>query len=212
MAQPDPQQHAQRLAELDVSADLFTVVLSMALEDVRGCTDFDAPAARGFLFWSRANRYLAELLVPEERWGHTSRDSILRVIHPDRTHAITAISAEGGVADLNKRVRSKNPKGPAMARMVEKNGQLAFLSRDEVEYGVELDELPTWCLLYKREEGLIKAELSLPVKMNGKFVDEWLHRIPISLPPMEDPGFDISLDEPGDDQGPEVMVEFLGEN
>ncbi|MFE3655138.1 hypothetical protein [Streptomyces sp. NPDC059165] len=66
--------------------------------------------------------------------------------------------------------------------------------------------------LYKREEGLIKAELSLPVKMNGKFVDEWLHRIPISLPPMEDPGFDISLDEPGDDQGPEVMVEFVGEN
>ncbi|MFD5397895.1 hypothetical protein ACFWJW_27240 [Streptomyces sp. NPDC127097] len=211
MAELDPQQHAQQLAELDVSADLFTLVLSMALEDVRGCTDFDAPAARGFLFWSRANRYLAEVLVPDG-WGRTSRDSILRVIHPDRTHAITAISAEGGVADLNRRVRSKNPKGPAMARMVEKNGQLAFLSRDEVEYGVELDQLPTWCLLYKREEGIMQAELSLPVKMNGKFVDEWLTRIPISLPPMDDPGFDISLDEPGDDQGPEVVVELLGEN
>ncbi|MFF6996063.1 hypothetical protein ACFY93_14125 [Streptomyces sp. NPDC008313] len=211
MAQPDPQRHAQQLAELDVSTDLFTLVLSLALEDVRGCTDFDAPAARGFLFWSRANRYLAELLVPEG-WGRTSRDSILRVIHPARTHAITAISAEGGVADLAKPVRSKNPKGPAMARMVDRNGQLAFLSRDEVEYGVELDELPTWCLLYKREEGLIRAELSLPVKMNGKFVDEWLTRIPISLPPMDDPGFDISLDDPGDDQGPEVVVEFLGEN
>ncbi|MEU7413770.1 hypothetical protein AB0B40_31460 [Streptomyces sp. NPDC042638] len=211
MAELDPQQYAQQLAELDVSADLFTLVLSMALEDVRGCTDFDAPAARGFLFWSRANRYLAEVLVPDG-WGRTSRDSILRVIHPDRTHAITAISAEGGVADLNRRVRSKNPKGPAMARMVEKNGQLAFLSRDEVEYGVELDQLPTWCLLYKREEGIMQAELSLPVKMNGKFVDEWLTRIPISLPPMDDPGFDISLDEPGDDQGPEVVVELLGEN
>lgn len=211
MAELDPQQHAQQLAELDVSADLFTLVLSMALEDVRGCTDFDAPAARGFLFWSRANRYLAEVLVPDG-WGRTSRDSILRVIHPDRTHAITAISAEGGVADLSRRVRSKNPKGPAMARMVEKNGQLAFLSRDEVEYGVELDQLPTWCLLYKREEGIMQAELSLPVKMNGKFVDEWLTRIPISLPPMDDPGFDISLDEPGDDQGPEVVVELLGEN
>ncbi|UOB11617.1 hypothetical protein MQE23_22195 [Streptomyces sp. HP-A2021] len=211
MAEPDPQQHAQQLAELDVSTDLFTLVLSLALEDVRGCTDFDAPAARGFLFWSRANRYLAEVLVPDG-WGRTSRDSILRVIHPNRTHAITAISAEGGVADLNRRVRSKNPKGPAMARMVEKNGQLAFLSRDEVEYGVELDQLPTWCLLYKREEGIMQAELSLPVKMNGKFVDEWLTRIPISLPPMDDPGFDISLDEPGDDQGPEVVVELLGEN
>ena len=77
---------------------------------------------------------------------------------------------------------------------------------------MELDQLPTWCLLYKREEGIMQAELSLPVKMNGKFVDEWLTRIPISLPPMDDPGFDISLDEPGDDQGPEVVVELLGEN
>lgn len=211
MTQNDPQQHTRRLAELDVSTGLFTTVLSLALEDVRGCTDFDAPAARGFLFWSRSNRYLAEELVPTG-WRHTSQDSILRVIHPDRTHAITAISADGGVADLEQPVRSKNPKGPAMARMVEKNDRLALLSRDEVLYGVELNELPTWCLLCKREEGEIRAELSLPVKMNGKFVDEWLERIPISLPPMEDPGFDISLDEPDDDQGPEVVVELLGDN
>jgi hypothetical protein len=211
LVQLDPQQHAQRLAQLGVSADLFTVVLGLALEDVRGCTDFDAPAARGFLFWSRANRYLAEALDPEG-WERTSRDSILRMIHPTRSHAITAISAEGGVADLGASVRSKNPKGPAMARMVEKNGQLSFLSHDEVLYGVELDQIPTWCLLYKREEGGIRAELSLPVKMNGKYVDEWLERIPVSLPPMDDPGFDISLDEPGGGEGPEVLVEFLGEN
>ncbi|MEU6017410.1 hypothetical protein ABZ826_26190 [Streptomyces sp. NPDC047515] len=212
MAQLDPQHHSQRLDQLDVSIDLFTLVLGMALEDVRGCTDFDAPAMHGFTFWSRTNRYLAEILVPDG-WAWTSRDSIMRVIHPDRTHAITAISAAGAVGDPDKPVRSKNPKGSAMARMVERNGQLAFLSRDEVLYGVELDQLPTWCLLYKREEdGDIRAELSLPVKMNGKFVDEWLTRIPVSLPLMEDPGFDISLDEPGDDQGPEVIVEFLGEN
>ncbi|MEU9502622.1 hypothetical protein [Streptomyces sp. NPDC048196] len=211
MAQPDPQRQVNQLAQLGVSTDLFTVVLSMALEDVRSCTDFDAPAARGFLFWSRANRYLAEVLVPDG-WGRTSRDSILRVIHPDRTHAITAISAEGGVADLKKQVRSKNPKGPAMARMVEKNGQLSFMSHDELLYGVELDQIPTWCLLYRRDSREILAELSLPVKMNGKFVDEWLTRIPISLPPMDAPGFDISLDAPGTEEAPEVVVEFLGEN
>ncbi|MFD3950185.1 hypothetical protein ACPCDX_23895 [Streptomyces koyangensis] len=198
-----------------MSTELFTLALSMALEDVRGCTDFDAPAARGFLFWSRANRYLAELLVPEG-WGRTSKDNILRVIHPDRTHAITAISGERGVGDLDSPVRSKNPKGPAMARMVEKNSrladQLAIVSHDVVLHGVEVDDLPTWCLLYKRDEGEIKAELSQPVKMRGKFVDEWLERLPLTLPPMEDPGFDISLDEPDDGRGPEVFVELLGEN
>ncbi|MEV4184343.1 hypothetical protein AB0J28_23250 [Streptosporangium canum] len=199
-----------RLAQLDFSIDLFHGALDLAAADVRNCTDFDAPAMRGFMFWSRTNRYLAEALDPEG-WGRTSRDSILRMIHPSMSHAITAISAEGGVGNLKRRVRSKNPKGSAMARLVEKNGQLALLTHDEVLYGRELDQIPTWCLLYKRDKGTIVAELSLPVKMHGKFIDEWRERIPLLLPDMGDPGANIALlDDPGDGSGPDVMVELLG--
>ncbi|GAB3950360.1 hypothetical protein [Streptomyces sparsus] len=206
----DPEQCRQRLAQLDFSTDLFHESLDLAVADVRTCTDFDAPAMRGFMFWSRTNRYLAEALNPEG-WGRTSRDSILRMIHPSISHAVTAISAEGGVGDLKARVRSKNPKGPAMARLVEGNGQFAFMTHDEVLYGRELDQIPTWCLLYKWDKGVISAELSLPIKMNGKFVDEWQERIPLFLPDLGDPGADIGLlDDPGDGDGPEVVVELLG--
>ena len=205
----DPTWNVRRLAQLDVSTTLFFEVLDLAAADVRSCTDFDAPGMRGFMFWSRTNRYLAEALTPQE-WDRTARDSILRMIHPTRSHCVTGISASGGVGDLKKKVRSKNPKGEAMARVVEMNEQLAMLSHDEALYGRELDQIPTWCLLYKRENGTIVAELSLPVKMNGKFVDEWQERIPLDLPDLGDPGADIGLlDDPGDDDGPEVVVETL---
>lgn len=210
MAGLDHLHYLQRLTELDFTVELFERALGQAAADVRGCTEFDAPAAPGFLFWSRSNRYLAEALSPEG-WKRTSRDSILRMIHPSRSHSITAISADGAVGDLGGMVRSKNPKGAAMARLVELNVQIPLMTRDEVLYGVELDQLPMWCLLYKRDRDSISAELSLPKKMNGKYIDEWSERIPLDLPGLEDPGSEISLlDSPPDGDGPDVIVEVLG--
>ncbi len=209
MAPGFPLHLPEDLNGLGVSAEVLTRALDQALVDVRECTDFDAPAMRGFTFWSRTNRYLAEELTPLG-WKRTDKDSILRLIHPDLTHAITAISGWGGVGDLRKSVRSKNPKGPALARLVKRNADMTLFTEDELLYGVEVDDLPTWCLLYKREKGEIKAEISLPVEMKGQHVEEWQPRIPIQLPPMEDPGFDISLDDPDDGEGPTVLVEYVG--
>ena len=208
-----PVWHTDRLAELGLSNNIFYDALDLAVADVRACTDFDAPAMRGFTFWSRTNRYLAEALTPK-KWGRTSRDSILRVIHPSGSHCVTAISGEDGVGNLKRTVRSKNPKGEAMARVVDMNERLgtALFSRDEALYGRELDQIPTWILLYKQKKGKLFAELSLPVRMAGKYVNEWSERIPIDLSGMDDPGADINLlDSPGGGgEGPEVMVELLG--
>ncbi|MCX2728769.1 hypothetical protein OOZ19_00800 [Saccharopolyspora sp. NFXS83] len=198
-----------RLEELGVSHDLFHEVLDKAAADARACTKFDAPSMKGTTFWSRANRYLAEGLRPQQ-WLHTPKDSILRVIHPTRSHAITVMSAAGGVGDLTKRVRSKNPKGSEVSKLVEKTGQLVLLSEDVVRFGKELDDIPTWILLYRRSKE-IKAELSLPKKMNGKYINEWHERIPLNLPDLGEPGnrapmVDTPLDTRGDDT--EVVVEF----
>lgn len=204
-----PEHVQERLLELDLPQDALEAALGQAVTDIRSCTDFDAPAMPGMQFWSRVNRYLAEILTPLG-WKWTAQDSILRVIHPTASHAVTAISGAGAVSNLKKSVRSKNPKGPAMARLVEANAELALFSADEIRFGRDLVDIPTWCLLYKRaKNGVVLAELSLPVKMNGKFVDEWAERIPLFLPDLGDPGADISiLDLPdGDGPQPHVMVE-----
>ncbi|NYE44686.1 hypothetical protein [Streptomyces fulvorobeus] len=62
-----------------------------------------------------------------------------------------------------------------MAQLVENNtkyersGQGVFSSRDEVEFGGELDSMPLWFLLYERneEDGTLSAELSSPKKWRG---------------------------------------------
>ncbi|MFD3566018.1 hypothetical protein [Streptomyces sp. NPDC058667] len=209
-------QHA-RLAQLGVTKKLFQDALAQATSEARTCTEFDAPAMPGITFWSRANRYLAEQLTDPQKqnpvWKYTRRDSILRVVHPTGSHAITAVSGAGGVGDLDSKVRSKNPKGRVMAQLVEDNvrfersGQTIIASRDEIEFGGELGSMPLWFLLYGRtDDGRLVAELSLPVKMEGMYVNEWSERIPLFTG--EDPGFDLGLlDSPDGGDGGDLDFE-----
>ncbi|MFF8234755.1 hypothetical protein [Streptomyces caelestis] len=217
MSGDEAQRYKVRLEQLGVTKKLFQNALDQATSDARMCTEFDAPAMHGITFWSRTNRYLAEQLTdPEEQspvWKYTTRDSILRVVHPTGSHAITAVSGAGGVGDPDSKVRSKNPKGRVMAQLVEdnvkyeRNGQTVIGSRDEFEFGGELDSMPLWFLLYGRtEDGRLVAELSLPVKMEGKYVNEWNERIPLFTG--EDPGFDLGLlDSPDDGDGGDLDFE-----
>ncbi|MFF4145974.1 hypothetical protein ACFY0A_32505 [Streptomyces sp. NPDC001698] len=210
MSGDEARRHKARLEQLGVTHELFRDALDQATSDARLCTEFDAPAMPGITFWSRTNRYLAEQLTDPDKqnpvWKYTTRDSILRVVHPVGSHAITAVSGAGRVGDLDSRVRSKNPKGRVMAQLVEdnikyeRNGQTVIGTRDEIEFGGELDSMPLWFLLYGRtEDGRLVAELSLPVKMEGKYVNEWSERIPLFTG--EDPGFDIGLLDSPDDSG-----------
>ncbi|MFB7764250.1 hypothetical protein [Streptomyces xiamenensis] len=210
-------ERVERLTELGVSDALFEAAVRYAIAEAKQNSKYDAPAMPGITFWSRTNRFLAERLTDPENlgkvWKRTSRDSILRVIHPDATHAITAISGWGSVGDPEEQARTKNPKGGAMARLVEENafhlessGQHALVSRDEVRFGRELDSIPLWIFLYQYKEGRpIKAELSRPVEMEGKHITVWHERIPIALPDM-DPGLNISLSAPELDDAPAVDV------
>lgn len=199
----------RRLSDLGLTADDLRFALAASVADVRTCTDLDAPGMPGYMFWSRCNRYLRERLVPAG-WQPASRDHILRVVHPEGRFAITATSAAGGVGVEDAWVSTKNPKGPATAKVVERNGQLALFGMDAGP-SLELDDITTWYLLYKNDKSGLSAELALPVRMSGKFVDVWNERIFFDMPPMDGPGFDVSrLDDPDDGEGPEVVVEFTG--
>lgn len=192
------------LEQLGVSVKLFSDATEYAGTQARMCSKYDAPFIPGSIFWSRVNRHLAEVLTNQKEhdppWKYTQRDNILRVVHPSGSHAITGISGHGGVGDLEAKVRAKNPKGRAMAHLVENNakfeamtGQYVLCSSDDLEFGRELEDIPLWFLLYERRKGgLLAAELSLPVKMDGKFVNEWSKRIPV-FTGKSDPGIDVSL-------------------
>lgn len=108
--------HEERLQQLGVTTKLFRDALDQAASDARMCTAFDAPSMPGITFWSRTNRYLAEQLTdPKEQtpvWKYTTRDSILRVVHPTGSHAITAVSGSRRCGGHRPEGQVEEPQGP----------------------------------------------------------------------------------------------------
>jgi hypothetical protein len=200
-----------RLEALGLSASGLDEVLRTAASDALLCTGLDAPGLAGVLFWSRANRYLREWLQ-RQGWKYSNKDQVLRTFPAMRDFAITAMSGKGGVGNKDKRASTKNPKGPAVARLVESNGQLVIpelISMASAESEIAaLPGIPTWFLLYKRTDAGISAELSLPVEMHGYRVDTWSERIMLASIPFDGP--DLDLDLPMPDDGPDVAVSFRG--
>lgn len=204
---PNSSHGPRDLSELELSADLIHRSLFAAVTDAELCSALDSPTAFGSTLWTRSNRYLREELVPL-KWTISNGKLILRTIHPSKTFAITAVSASGGVADLTAKVRAKNPKGDATARLISKNGTMPFVYGDEaIDAFVNAanDDIPTWFLLYKMTKGSMLCELAYPVEMTGAYVDQWSHRLP--LLPLEIGTSSQNFDGP--DTGPDFTVEEL---
>ncbi|MER5948269.1 hypothetical protein ABT127_19655 [Streptomyces sp. NPDC001904] len=207
----------RRLRELGLTPKDVRRAIEGGLAEARLCTDMDAPGMAGYAFWSRSNRTFRERMTLNA-WTYSNSQSILRTIHPSGAFAITAVSGSGMVgeeaADFSGDVRTKNPKGSAVAKLVERNsGQMSlFPELDEIEEEeIEANDLPTWFLLYKSSKAGLMFELSLPVRMHGKHVDTWLERIILDDNPFLGAEFDIKrLDEIPPAAPVDVPVEFKG--
>jgi hypothetical protein len=206
----------QRLKELGLTPEDLHRALAGGSAEARLCTDMDAPGMAGYAFWSRSNRTFRERMAPKG-WTYSNSQSILRTIHPSGAFAITSVSGSGMVgeeaASFSGDVRTKNPKGSAVAKLVERNYvQLPLPVFDvAVESEVEVNDLPTWFLLYKSSKEGLSFELSLPVQMHGKHVDTWRERIILDDNPFLGAEFDIKrLDEVPSVAPVDVPVEFKG--
>ncbi|MEU9571663.1 hypothetical protein AB0D62_17590 [Streptomyces massasporeus] len=207
----------QRLLALGLEPEDVYTPLGKASAEARLATELDSPGMAGYTFWSRCNRFFRERMQSKAGWGYSNAQQILRCVHPSQKFAITAVSASGPVGDENASwsgaIRTKNPKGPAMARLVQRNGEQLELfhipgQRAEVP---DVSEMPTWFLLYKSTKEGLSFELSMPVEMHGKYVDTWRERIIFPDDPFRGPEFDIKrLDEVAEEVAVEVPVEFKG--
>lgn len=207
----------RRLRELDLTPKDVHRAIAGGLAEARLCTEMDAPGMAGYAFWSRSNRTFRERMT-RNGWTYSNAQSILRTINPSGAFAITAVSGSGMVgeeaADFSGDVRTKNPKGSAVAKLVERNFEqlpLFPVFDEDAEDEAEVNNLPTWFLLYKSSKAGLVFELSLPVQMHGKHVDTWLERIILGDNPFLGAEFDIKrLDEIPSVAPVEVPVEFKG--
>lgn len=171
---------ADRLAELDLTAEILERVIRRADAEAQLCSAFDPPLLEGLTRWGRATRYLREELVPLG-WSYDNPRNFARTIHPDGEFAIVVTTGDGLTGLPGMVPGTKNPKGLATMLAVDANAQLTF------DFGPQflppgMDKV-TWFLLFYADGFEYRAELSLPGAYADGMITHWDERI--ILPPFQ---------------------------
>jgi hypothetical protein len=196
-----------RLAELDLSAELIERVVRRADAEANICTELDPPIMEGLTRWARTNRFLREELIPAG-WRFDNPRNMPRTIHPSGDFAIVATTGDE-LTGLEYAVpATKYLKGDATVQAVETNEQLALdfgdfdLAQDDIS-----GDLLTWLLLYHADEEGFRVELSLPDAIADGRIISWAERIILPVFPRLDDSLTNPVAPGRDDLDEDVVVE-----
>jgi hypothetical protein len=200
-----------RLAELDLSAELVERVVRRADAEASICTELDPPIMEGLTRWARTNRFLREELIPAG-WQFDNPRNLPRTIHPSGEFAIVATTGDELTGLKDAVPATKYLKGDATARAIETNEQLAldFGDFDLGQSNGQADtsgNLLTWFLLYHADEQGFRVELSLPDAIADGRIISWAERIILPVFPHLDDRLTNPVTPGGDDLDEDVVVE-----
>lgn len=159
-----------RLREFGLTVELLHDALKAGFLARASCTAYDPVTTPGTDAWSRTNRRLRELLVPEG-WRKDNPSNIPLTISDDFGVSMTATTGDDGtgIAGMTPHTKSRK-KGNAMAAALERNRQSgADLFPETLPEALRLAaltfEYPTWMLLFRMNDDEIWCEFSLPIVM-----------------------------------------------
>src|SRR5690348_10745294 len=179
-----------RLAELDLSAELIERVVRRADAEANICTELDPPIMEGLTRWGRMNRFLREELIPAG-WRFDNPRNLPRTIHPSGEFAIVATTGDEvtGLAALLP--TTKYLKGEATVQAIAVNEQLTLdfgdfpPGPDDIPAGGSR-ELLTWFMMFHTDEEGFRVELSLPNAITDGRITSWAERIILPVFPRDD--------------------------
>lgn len=160
---PDPDSVERRLADLQTPEPVLREVLRRGHLAGDFCTDAHARTFRGLRVYHEVN---AELRgdFKTRGWFFNDDDNIPRVVRPDGTVVLTAVSGNALTGIAVPGAQTRNPRGDASIRLIRQNAfQISLF--DGPENDPELNAISpnarTWYLLYFRDGDMIRSELSL---------------------------------------------------
>ena len=200
-----------RLAELDLSAELIERVVRRADAEANICTELDPPIMEGLTRWARTNRFLREELIPAG-WRFDNPRNVPRTIHPRGDFAIVATTGDELTGLEDAVPATKYLKGDATVRAIETNEQLALDFGDfdlahDVSQADSSGDLLTWLLLYHADEEGFRVELSLPDAIADGRIISWAERIILPVFPRLGDGLANPAAQGRDDLDEDVVVE-----
>lgn len=196
-----------RLQELDIPLDLLIAAAQAGFIERMNATPFDPVTKAGTDAWSYPVRVVRE--GQEARgWRLDDPKNLPLVISDEHRINVTVSSGDEmtGIEKPKRAPRSKNPKGVLLESAIDRNtGQFDMFPDELPERLAKFEktlEYPTWVFLLYITDDEIRAELSLPISIDGKdHLDGWAERIVLSVPlPDEE-----QIDEPGSDDGQDFV-------
>lgn len=147
-------------------------------------TEYDAPGGSGMAGWSRQNRRLAEIYVPQG-WQRITPSGQPTIVHPSGKYGVIAAAGDHRTGQPWGRPSTKNPRGTTFHDAVDDNVLVLFdMPNDDAD--ILRDVRETWVLLsFSSGDGVIYSELSLPSSMSANYIDDWHTRV---LLPAIEPG------------------------
>ncbi|MCL2594544.1 MAG: hypothetical protein FWD83_03360 [Promicromonosporaceae bacterium] len=186
----------RRLSELGINSERLTAALDAGDVMARQADTFSPVMAAGTYRWMETVRKLREGLAIDG-WQLSDERNSPRITDPKGEWAIVPVSGNSDTGREEGVPKTARPRGNTSARAVEVNRQLEFnIAVLLPDMGAEkASAVKTWFLLYHRtQEGELRAELSLPLRMSdGGMVEAWQERI--LLPSLD---FAAAMDIPAD--------------
>ena len=193
-----------RLARLQ-RQDLMEALVA-AVAAVGACTDNDPPTARGYDAWRFALRRLRDVLRPQGWEKYDTANFSTIVSHPARIR-IAVVNTDDATGDPRIYPTNRSRKGANSDRASQINQfVLPFAEWTEIEpEEAAIPGYATWYLCIYVEGHQVRAELSLPTRMEGGYFADWGERIILTS---SGDGWSSATDMPelGDDDGPVFEV------
>jgi hypothetical protein len=204
----------RRLRDFDLTRDVLIEIVKACVAARGDCTDNDPPAAPGWMSWSRGTRRARELLRPRE-WEKDDTNSFSTVVNHRRRIRVAVSNTDDGTGVLYALPRNNSRKGTASERAIGQNGTLPLFPdlpvsmappKPQTLQAVPTGEYATWYLCVYAEDDAVRAELSLPIDIEGGFLKDFRERI-IFLGP--DDWGQVDLTGPDDDLGPDFEINVV---
>ena len=184
--------------------DLLAAV-EAAVAAVGGCTDNDPPAARGWDSWRSATRRLSEV---HRRLGWEKDDTanFSTIIHKGERIKVAVANTDDATGNPLAHPTNRSRKGATSDRASQINQLVLPFAGWHSETEPELAVVPgyaTWYLGIYIEGDTVRAELSMPTRLESGYFTEWKERIMLIS---SDEEWTPSVVPVADDDGPAFEV------
>lgn len=165
-----------RLQALDLSSQILLNALQAGIGALALCTRDHPPVYRGAVLWGETMYSLRNQLAPQ-KWVRDDTANFSTVLRQDKKIGIAVATGNPGAGMEFNSPTTGRKRGPITRQFVERNATIPYLPFDPP---IRDENIKTaiWFLLHRRDNKIMRSELSFPIAIDGSgYITDWGERI-----------------------------------